>query len=120
MQCIVCKSELSGRKQRFCSDKCRKAYSRTNSDKSNVEVGQMSELQQSRTASLEDYYAHPEDYVKRRDPPETLNWGKPMTFDELQSSPYKGNRVPIPGDWDYEGVCVKINGEWKLRSQVST
>ncbi len=41
----------------------------------------------------------------RRTAPDKLNWGTHMTPDELHKAGLKGNRVPIPGDWDYVGVA---------------
>jgi len=54
-------------------------------------------------ASLEDY----EDVDGRayafRAGAGMLNWGKWMTSSELADSHYVANRVPILGDWDYNG-----------------
>ena len=55
--------------------------------------------------SYEDYIARPYAYATRANP-EKLNWGEPMTFHELQASPFVANRVPVEGDWDYVGVAV--------------
>lgn len=41
----------------------------------------------------------------RRTNPDRLNWGKRMTFSELNKAGLKGNRVAIPGDWDYVKVA---------------
>ena len=51
--------------------------------------------------SYSHYQAYPDKYAKRENP-EKLNWGQPLTFHELQASPFKANRVSIPGDWDFE------------------
>ena len=52
-------------------------------------------------ASLEHYDTFPDMYA-RRENPEKLNWGKPMTFHELQATRFVANRVPVEGDWDYK------------------
>ena len=65
-------------------------------------------------ASLDDYLQDRQEgtgrYAKRT-APELLNWDKPMTAEELARHKSKHhlksyhNRVTIPGDWDYEGIC---------------
>lgn len=57
------------------------------------------------TATLEHYQANPDQYIARADA-ERLNWGKRMNMNELNIAGKKANRVPIPGDWDYEGAAV--------------
>ena len=52
------------------------------------------------TASLEHYQANPGQYIPRTNP-ETLNWGVPMSANELANANLTANRVSIPGDWDY-------------------
>ena len=123
MDCINCSSALSGRKQRFCSDKCRMAYNRDNktpedapgSSKPEQTIPEhhakpeQTEPEQANPnkpelSGIDHYYAHPDLYIKRLEP-ERLNWGEPMTMAELASAGLKCNRVSIPGDWDYAGVC---------------
>ena len=70
--------------------------------------------QQTRTASYQDYLDHPEDYAKRTDA-SVLNWGDGLTAKQLGTSPFKANRVTLPGDWDYEGCCVQVDGVWTTR-----
>ena len=41
----------------------------------------------------------------RHTDPDKLNWGERMTFNELNKAGLKGNRVAIPGDWDYVKVA---------------
>jgi hypothetical protein len=53
-----------------------------------------------RVPSLADYYAHRDDYVTRVCP-ERLNWGEYLGYHDLQEMGFSGNRVSIPGDWDY-------------------
>ena len=51
--------------------------------------------------SLEHYKANPSMYATRNNP-EKLNWGKHMSFHDLQASVYVGNRYSVEGDWDFE------------------
>ncbi len=56
------------------------------------------------TATLEHYERNAQMYAKRN-APELLNWGPWLNARQLQDcAPFRANRVPIPGDWDYEGV----------------
>lgn len=48
--------------------------------------------------------------------PDTLNTGKHMTAHQLKQAGLKANRVPIPGDHDYKGVCEQVDGVWKVRA----
>ncbi|MCK5610242.1 hypothetical protein KAR91_50685 [Candidatus Pacearchaeota archaeon] len=48
----------------------------------------------------------PDVYYHPRTHPHLMNWGKHMNVQELESAGLKANRVPIPGDWDYEGVAA--------------
>jgi len=63
-------------------------------------------------ASLQHYTDNPSMYVTRLEP-ERLNWGKWMTAAELDKASLKANRVSLPGDWDFAGVCRKVDGDWK-------
>ena len=53
-----------------------------------------------RVASSEDYQENTQDYAFRACA-ELLNWGAPMSADELKRNRYSANRVSLPGDWDY-------------------
>jgi hypothetical protein len=138
MNCI-CGIELSG-KQRFCSDKCRKRTSRTNSDKINApesnmkdELGQVGhnvppeivriepELVQNATRTDELVRTQsrnkPDNYgqdncqcyhcktSRINKNPKRFNHGDYMTAQELALNGYDLNRVTLPGDVDYGGVC---------------
>lgn len=136
MECRAygCTQALTGRQREFCSDKCRKRASRTqttpedgsgstNADRMAVEPGQTERGQQSRTrpsipppdpgcirlvvgpASLDDYLDEHGRHYAPRAHPELLNWGDWMTSLQLEQAGLKANRVPIPSDWDYEGVA---------------
>ncbi len=108
----LCSASVIGR-QRFCSDRCRKAASRTNSDTINSDkansdkVGQAASLcVQAMVAgpgSYEHYIASPDKYAQRTNP-DKINFGPVMSAAELVHAGLKANRVPIPGDWDYVGV----------------
>jgi len=54
--------------------------------------------------SIDHYQANPDQYAPRTNP-DLLNWGERMTFNELNKAGLKGNRVAIPGDWDYIKVA---------------
>ncbi len=125
MDCKQCGTLLTGRQREFCSDKCRMRHKRqtrtsedgsgsTNANKVVVEPEQIESEQQTRTASFEDYQAHPGDYVPRVQP-ELLNWGSWMSAGELDDAGLKANRVAIVGDWDYTGVCYQDkSGQWHI------
>ncbi len=57
---------------------------------------------ETRIASIDDYYAHRDDYAERACP-ELLNWGAWMDTADLEQARLSGNRVTLPGDWDYVG-----------------
>ena len=65
--------------------------------------------------ALDHYYANPDMYATRNSP-ELLNWGEPMSLMGLQQAGLKANRVTIPGDWDYSGVCEQVDGKWQVKS----
>ena len=111
----VCDTALTGKQQRFCSDKCRMTVKRTEStpEPEQIEPEQPTRtasvldqfhhetIDPDRIASLEDYKAHPEDYATRANP-DKLNWGPFMSPEEKQAAGFVANRTPIPGDWDYQ------------------
>ena len=45
--------------------------------------------------------------------PDKLNWGPWMSSEQLAQARLTANRVPIPGDSDYSGVCRQEAGAWK-------
>ncbi len=119
-------------KSPFCGDTCYKRWNRantmaqdgsgsTNSDKvipnsppTRTDNSDKSNSDTTRTASISDYWEHPNDYGSRRDP-DSLNWGPWMDAIELAQAGLKGNRVTLPGDWDYVGVCKCIDGVWVVK-----
>jgi len=38
---------------------------------------------------------------RRRSEPEKLNWGEPLTREQLKQAGLRANREPLPGDWDF-------------------
>jgi len=137
---IGCNEPITGR-QVFCSDKCRKSHKRksdiipTKSDicpdkpNSDTQVGQGSFARSSKAFGVlcdmnkqAGVLAHdvpdgdPIDLLEyaTRTNPELLNHGPYMTSAGLDKAGLKANRVPIPGDYDYEGVCVKTEQGWRV------
>ena len=53
-----------------------------------------------------DYHVNRQDYIPRREP-NSLNWGPWMDSSQLEQAELEGNRVAIPGDWDYAGVALE-------------
>ncbi len=97
---MLCDEPLTGKQQHYCSDKCRMQAKRSQPEQeSDPQPEQTQPEQPTRTASYQDYIDNPEDYAKRSKP-EDIDWD---------------NRSPIPGDWDYDGVCEKINGVWQVK-----
>lgn len=84
-----CNNEVSN-KATWCSDKCRKAASRTKTpDK--TEVGQV------KSDTVTEPY---------------------LTADQLAEAGLDYNRVPVPGDPDYTGVCKQVDGKWTVDKTV--
>lgn len=54
-------------------------------------------------------------YAERANP-DTLNTGEYMTANQLKAAGLKANRLPIPGDHDYKGVCEQVDGVWQVRA----
>ena len=101
-QCLQCDNEVSG-KATYCSPKCRKAASRA----SVTDTTPVSVTNEGVTSTV----TH---YVDRTNP-NTLNTGDYMSSQELEQAGLKANRVPIPGDHDYEGVCEQVDGKWQVK-----
>ncbi len=135
MKCSYCGEEYDGRSgSKTCSTKCRTAQSRyksklsvtakcdttvtkpkcdkgvTDKDFGDTKLGK---THLNHKEYLQFYYNHPDKYVQRREP-EKLNWGPWLNPANLRSLGFKANRVSIPGDWDYEGVCEKVEGKWEV------
>ena len=108
MKCKQCNQELSGKKQ-YCNDACRMAYSRRQPEHQ-PEQNHQPEHEQIANPNT------PYTMDATRTNPELINTGKPMTNHQLKQAGLKANRVPIPGDHDYKGVCEQVGGVWKVRS----
>ena len=68
----------------------------------------MEENTKTETASYEHYISNPEMYTKRSTP-DRLNWGIWMDEEELKKAKLVGNRVTLPGDFDYFGNFTEIS-----------
>ena len=104
-KCEQCLKEYEPKRtsSRYCSDNCRIAYHRhqvsVTDDPLKVSVTEVE------PASLADYNdPDGRKYCRTRANPELLNWGEPMSSNELHKAGLKANRVPIPGDHDYKGI----------------
>lgn len=141
MKCKWYKCENEAReKSIFCSGTCKKRYSRASGTDVPVEVGQQSsgtEVGQAQNETpdvapgltkpdkgeqiypdkLEHYKSNPDMYVGREFP-DDMNWDEPMSASELATAGLKRNRVTIPGDWDYKGVCEQVDGVWYVQKQT--
>ena len=101
-----CTNEAVG-KSEYCSRSCRRKMQVTSEVTS--EVTTLPTDQSEIVASEEHYLANPDMYAKRNNP-YGMNWGKPMGVKTLHRHGFRLNRVTIPGDWDYSGVC-KLEGD---------
>lgn len=132
---MKCKNEcgtgLAGRKKVFCSDRCRMQHKRAkvehkanraspntepehlnpNTPESSVASTGNEAVDYCRSVELE---LEVREHGAHRTNPDDLNYGPYMTANKLKKAGKRANRVPIPGDSDYEGVCVKIDGRWEL------
>ena len=97
--CVICSKECNGS---TCSGSCRAKLSR-----------QSARSEAHATQAHGQAHAQPEHYATRTNP-DTLNTGELMTAHQLKQAGLKANRVPIPGDHDYKGVCVKQGDEWQV------
>ena len=124
-ECIMkCGTELTGRQELFCSDKCRKRYQRGQiiADKPIADNESGQSLTVARTIRLTGVVEgdggsldNQPTYATRTNP-DSLNYGDHLDSDQLHAAGKAANRVPIPGDHDYKGVCVKVDGVWKVRA----
>ena len=105
-------------KSPFCSQACKKRHSRSSGTDQPCEVVQIASGTE--VVHVEESELSYENYLKyqplgmyaTRTNPDLLNYGKPMTPHQLEKAGLKANRVPIPGDWDYKGVCKQVVGQW--------
>ncbi len=107
-KCKVCNKPCKGN---TCSGACRTKLSRRNSvTPADVTPADVTPAD----VSLDHYQAHPGLYAHRL-APELLNWGQWLNTDQLKQAGLKANRGSIPGDHDYSGVCVEVDGVWQVR-----
>ena len=120
-KCIICGKGCQGK---TCSGSCRAKLSRQSIDK-----------QAGRTRTVE---AHAHESDKRTDiGARPVNWGQPDcecyhcltnkangNKHTINHGAYKSaseladkelNRVSLPGDPDYDGCCIKVNGIWTTK-----
>ena len=95
MKCVNCGKEAEGR-SKYCSATCKTIYNRNK----NRNTKSVTPNRNSETVTPDQLQAARD----RRTNPDLLNWGDPMTSAELHDAGLRANRVPIPGDWDYNGV----------------
>lgn len=121
MKCKQCNNELTGKKV-YCDDACRMAYGRRQPEQpehaqpEQTQPEHQPEQGENRRWGLPAGDAPmPAHYVTRTNP-EQINYGKPLSKAGLEQARLKANRVPIPGDHDYEGCCVQVDGQWKVRA----
>ena len=101
MICRQCGNGITGKKV-YCNDACRMAYAR-NPNKADAQPEHQPEQMQ------------PEhEQVATRTNPDLINHGKPLSPHGLKKAGMKANRVPIPGDHDYSGVCEQVDGRWQV------
>ena len=103
-----CDNEVKGR-SKYCSDTCKTLYNR---NKGVTETVTSAAVTPAVTVSLEHYRNNPAKYCTTRTNPDLLNWDEPMSAMELHQAGLTANRVPIPGDHDYQGVCSQVEGQW--------
>ena len=114
MNCI-CGKELSG-KQRFCSDKCRMMFNRTtrtgkteqpeqNTQPEQVEQTKPNISNKPCNYGLTDCTCMHCQTARVNKSNARLNHGEPMSAADLVLNGYTHNRVTLPGDADYVGVC---------------
>ena len=106
--CIVCGNEC-GDKAKTCSDKCRKAASRGVTLPVDASVTNRCDI-----TSVTSGCDKPSVTYATRTNPDQLNYGEPLTKAGLAKARLRANRVPIPGDYDYKGVCQQISGAWAI------
>ena len=90
----------------YCSGKCRRLdgsepYIKTAEEQAMV----VKEAKLTAPASFKDYEKNVGGRYVRRNDPGKLNWGEPMSANDLLQAGFRANREPIAGDWDYQAVA---------------
>jgi hypothetical protein len=100
VKCVICGTESDNK---TCGGSCRAKLQR-----------------RTRTVAAHAHGTQPQQAAGRANP-DLLNYGEPMTADELNERKstnklsHYHNRIPIPGDSDYTGCCVCVDGKWQVR-----
>ena len=129
MKCLHCGTETEStgkRPKKYCSDKCRMAYKRTNEQITNEQItNEQPKKRTEETNTLEtntleevanehnvpDNYGQPDCECRH-----CANAAKSKSGNVLNHGAYKPagqlgykeiNRVSLPGDADYDGVCLR-------------
>ena len=136
MNCLNCNKEListGNNPKRYCSDSCRKAFTRKNADiaiqpakdailsavnaritaqPGQIELGQSNpDTQPGQITDRPANYGQPDCQCKHCQQVQTnksnaiLNHNGYISASELIANGYTHNRVSLPGDIDYVGVC---------------
>jgi hypothetical protein len=132
MKCKQCNSEFEPKRAdaRFCGKKCRALHAKRN--QLSATIKRNPEAQPDRVGVLmpdkvevkilNDDFGHvliEQPTYATRTNPDNLNYGDYMTSEQLADTGLKANRVPTPGDSDYNGVCELIDGKWVVRQGVT-
>lgn len=97
----------------YCSDSCKTIYNR-NKSRNNTAVTVTTVTSLTAEVLVEEAIALDSDV--QRTNPTLINYGPRMTAYELERAGLKANRVPIPGDDDYSGVCEQVDGQWNVKA----
>ena len=105
----------------YCSGKCRKEDGSEPYIKSAEEQAMVvKEAKLIKPATYKDYQRNVGGRYVRRFEPEKLNWGQPMSANDLLQAGFRANREPIEGDWDYQEMIESLpelpptQNEWQL------
>lgn len=100
----------------YCSDSCKTTYNRNKSRNKTSAVTPVTPAVTPTAVTSHEQEVQFNVSASRaaRTNPSQLNYGHPMSKHELEANNLKANRVPIPGDHDYKGVCHKQDGKWAV------
>jgi hypothetical protein len=113
---IGCNEAVSG-KSLYCSGACKTAHNRhsnkpepTQIEPTHVEIA---------TDTPQPTQPTQAPILAARTNPDRLNYGDHMSSEQLADAGLAANRIPIPGDDDYDGCCTLIDGKWLAPRQVA-
>ena len=125
--CSINVVSTGNRVKEFCSARCRMQHKRS---KANIQSEQIQSEQEQPAQSEQDIITEvtvPSVTPPRVAPtqafcvsdgrpsiPDTLNYGHYVTAPQLKQAGFKSNRVSIPGDHDYKGVCKQQGSVWQV------